>query len=95
MDPNETCNDGNIVDCDSSFSICLLEGTTVIIGGFDSGVPDTGSITGGILHCADGAGNHGQFVSCATHFLEGLGLSSCEKYAIQVYVGSSDIGNNK
>ncbi len=52
-------------------------GATVVIDGCDSGVgnllfADGCTITDLVLGCADGAGNHGQFVSCATQTGNGL-----------------------
>ena len=52
-------------------------GTTVVIDGCDSGVPNTVfpsgcTISDLIAACAEGASNHGQFVSCVSHLTNDL-----------------------
>jgi hypothetical protein len=65
---------------------------SVVVGGCDSGVPNS-QITGGckisdlIAGCADGAHNHGQFVSCVAGVANGLKkngtINGAQKGAIQ------------
>lgn len=64
----------------------------VVIGGCDSGVPNTVFANGcrisdGIAACADGAGNHGAFASCVAHYGNTLKkngtITGAQKGAIQ------------
>ncbi len=73
---------------------------TVIIDGCDSGVAnlfldDHTTISENIGDCAAAAGNHGQFVSCVSKFLNGLKkagiISGAEKGAIQSCAAGSTI----
>jgi hypothetical protein len=73
---------------------------TVIIDGCDSGVAnalfeDGCTISDTIMACAEGAENHGEFVSCVTQFTNGLKpglLSGAQKGAIQSCAAQSSIG---
>lgn len=65
---------------------------TVVIDGCDSGVANTVfadgcRISDAIEGCADGAGNHGQFVSCVSHYTNDLKndgtITGAQKGAIQ------------
>ena len=67
-------------------------GSTVVIGSCNSGVPNTlfasgCTITDLVMNCADGAKNHGQFVSCVAHTLNDLKkqgvITGAQKGAIQ------------
>ena len=73
---------------------------TVIIGGCNSGVPNTTFSTGcrisdQINDCAVGAGNHGGFVSCVSHLTNDLKkagvISGNQKGAIQSCAGQANI----
>jgi hypothetical protein len=73
--------------CDAS-----IQTPTVVIDGCDSGVPNTLLTTGctisdEIAKCAAGAGNHGGFVSCVSHFTNSLKkagiITGAQKGAIQ------------
>jgi hypothetical protein len=77
--------------CPNSDPTADLDGT-VVIDGCDSGVPNTlikdgCTISDRIMACADGAVNHGEFVSCVAQFTNDLKsqglLSGAEKGAIQ------------
>ena len=76
-----------------------LEGT-VVIDECDSGVAnalfeDGCTISDRVMACADGAENHGEFVSCVSHFTNELkpqALSGAEKGAIQSCAAQSNIG---
>jgi PA domain len=72
----------------------------VVIGGCDSGVPNTVfsngcRISDAIEACADGAGNHGAFVSCVSHYTNNLKkngtISGSQKGAIQGCAGGAAI----
>ena len=74
---------------------------TVVIGGCDSGVPNTlfangCTIADLIAHCAASASNHGQFVSCVaelTNTLKANGaITGKQKGAIQSCAAKSSIG---
>ena len=74
---------------------------TVVIGGCDSGVPNTlfangCTIADLIAHCAANASNHGQFVSCVaelTNTLKANGaITGKQKGAIQSCAAKSSIG---
>lgn len=73
---------------------------TVVIDGCDSGVPNplfnTGcTISDLIQNCADGAGNHGGFVSCVAHLTNSLKkqgvISGSQKGAIQSCAAGSSL----
>jgi hypothetical protein len=75
-------------------------GPTVVIDGCDSGAGDDVfadgcRISDRIDDCADGAGNHGQFVSCVAHLLNDYKKSGVitnqEKGAIQSCAGRAGI----
>jgi hypothetical protein len=81
--------------CDAS-----IQTPTVVIDGCDSGVPNTLLTTGctisdEIAKCAAGAGNHGGFVSCVTHFTNELKkagiITGAQKGAIQSCAGGAAI----
>jgi hypothetical protein len=84
------------VDCEphSNFS------PTVVIGGCDSGVPNTFFLSGCtisdlVAHCAAGAGNHGAFASCVAHLTNDLKkagvITGAQKDAIQSCAGGAAI----
>ena len=101
--PNDAGNDadgdgvcGDVDDCPNSNL-----SPTVIIAGCNSGVPNTlfangCTISDLIAHCASGASNHGQFVSCVaelTNSLKAQGvITGKQKGAIQSCAGKSSIG---
>ncbi len=73
---------------------------TVVVGGCDSGVPNTTFATGCritdmIDDCAAGAGNHGGFVSCVSHLTNDLKkdgvITNAQKGAIQSCAGGANI----
>ena len=73
---------------------------TVVIDGCDSGVPNTlfssgCTISDFIAACADGASNHGQFVSCVSHMTNDLKkagtITGQQKDAIQSCAAQADI----
>jgi hypothetical protein len=75
-------------------------GTNVVIDGCDSGVAnllmgDGCTISDLIAECAEGASNHGQFVSCVAHLTNGLKkdglISGREKGAIQSCAAHSSL----
>jgi hypothetical protein len=81
---------------------CVMSDThaTVVIDGCDSGVANTVFANGcrisdGITACADGAGNHGGFVSCVSHYTNTLKkngtITGAQKGAIQSCAGSANI----
>ncbi|HEX2642779.1 MAG TPA: PA domain-containing protein [Thermoanaerobaculia bacterium] len=81
---------------------CVLSDThaTVVIGGCDSGVANTVFANGcrisdSITACADGAGNHGGFVSCVSHYTNDLKkngtITGAQKGAIQSCAGSANL----
>jgi len=72
----------------------------VVIDGCDSGVPNTVFANGcrisdSIEDCADGAGNHGAFVSCVSHYANNLKkngtITGSQKGAIQSCAGGASI----
>jgi hypothetical protein len=74
---------------------------TVVIDGCDSGVPNTlfadgCTISDLIAHCAAGANNHGQFVSCVAQLTTALRqqgvITGKQKGAIDRCAGKSSIG---
>ena len=76
------------------------QSATVVIDGCDSGVANTVftdgcRISDGIEGCADGAGNHGGFVSCVSHFTNALkkagDISGSQKGDIQSCAGQANI----
>jgi hypothetical protein len=73
---------------------------TVVIGGCDSGVANTVFANGcrisdAIEACAEGAGNHGAFVSCVSHYTNGLKqngtITNANKGAIQSCAAGASI----
>jgi hypothetical protein len=73
---------------------------TVVIGGCNSGVANPlfangCTISDNIAQCAVGAGNHGAFVSCVTHYTNTLKkagtITGAQKDAIQGCAGSASI----
>ena len=81
---------------------CVMSDThaTVVIGGCDSGVANTVFANGcrisdGITACADGANNHGGFVSCVSHYTNDLKkngtITGAQKGSIQSCAGSANI----
>lgn len=78
----------------------LGETATVIIDGCNSGVPNNvlpsgGTISDLIAECAEGARNHGQFVSCVSHVTNDLKnagiITGQQKGAIQRCAAQADI----
>ncbi len=76
------------------------QSATVVIDGCDSGVANTVfadgcRISDAIEDCADGATNHGKFVSCVSHYTNGLKkqgiITGAQKGAIQSCAGQADI----
>jgi hypothetical protein len=74
--------------------------TNVTIDGCNSGVPNTVFANGcrisdGIEACADGASNHGKFVSCVSHYTNDLKkngtITGAQKGAIQSCASSASI----
>lgn len=87
LDDEDGCPDSNL-------------SVTVIIDGCNSGVSNTlfpsgCTISDGISGCAEGARNHGQFVSCVPHLTKGLkragAISGRQKGAIQRCATQADI----
>lgn len=81
---------------------CVFSDTNanVVIDGCDSGVPNTVFANGcrisdSIAACAEGAGNHGGFVSCVSHYTNSLKkdgvITGAQKGAIQSCAGSANI----
>ena len=75
-------------------------GATVVIDSCNSGVanaldPNGCTIADLVQDCADGAKNHGKFVSCVSHLLNDLKkdgvISGRDKGAIQSCAGQSDL----
>jgi len=76
------------------------QSATVIVGGCNSGVPNTVFSTGcrisdQVAACAQGATNHGKFVSCVSHLTNDLKkdgiITSAQKGAIQSCAGGAPI----
>lgn len=76
------------------------ESATVVIDGCDSGVTNTVFANGcrisdSIEDCADGATNHGKFVSCVSHYTNDLKkdgtITGAQKGAIQSCAGQANI----
>jgi PA domain len=76
------------------------ENATVVIDGCDSGVANTVFANGcrisdSIEDCADGASNHGGFVSCVSHYTNDLKkngtITGAQKGAIQSCAGQANI----
>ena len=76
------------------------QSATVVIDGCDSGVANTVfadgcRISDSIEDCADGATNHGKFVSCVAHYTNDLKkngtITGAQKGAIQSCAGQADI----
>ena len=97
--PCDSDGDGIIDDLDACPHSDLA--ATVVIGGCDSGVPNTlfangCTIADLIAHCAANASNHGQFVSCVaelTNTLKANGaITGKQKGAIQSCAAKSSIG---
>jgi hypothetical protein len=97
--PCDSDGDGIIDDLDACPHSDLS--ATVVIGGCDSGVPNTlfangCTISDLIAHCAVGAANHGQFVSCVadlTNSLKSSGaITNKQKGALQSCAAKSGIG---
>jgi hypothetical protein len=81
-------------------SVRILGERDVIIDGCDPGVPDTdlpsgSTLSEAILECAEGATNHGNFVSCVTHATDEAkkagGITHEQKSAIQSCAVHADI----
>src|SRR5262249_48785631 len=84
------------VDCEPHSNFA----PTVVIGGCDSGVPNTFflggcTISDVIAHCAANAGNHGNFVSCVSHVTNDLKkngiISGSQKGSIESCAGGAAI----
>lgn len=80
-------------------AVRILGETNVLIDGCNSGVPNVvvpggSTISGLIAECADGATNHGQFVSCVSHVTADLKkagtISGQQKSAIQRCAAQAD-----
>jgi len=94
----DTDGDGFIDDCDACPESDL--GETIVIDGCDSQVlnvlgDDGCTMADQVAHCADGAENHGDFVSCVAHLTndwnwDGL-ISGYQKGRLQRCAAQSDI----
>ena len=81
-------------------AVRILGETNVLIDGCDSGVPNT-EVPGGftisdlVADCAEGATNHGQFVSCIAHVTNDLKkdgiITGQQKSALQTCAAEADI----
>ena len=81
-------------------AVRILGERNVVIDGCDSGVPDAdlpsgSTITDAIAECAEGATNHGKFVSCVAHVTDDSKksgtITSQQKSAIQSCAAQADI----
>jgi hypothetical protein len=99
QEPVDTDQDGVTDDVDQCHESDLL--STVVIATCDSGVANQRFSTGCSLAdlvaaCAEGATNHGKYVSCVSRVTNGLKKSQVitgrEKGAIQRCASRSDIG---
>jgi hypothetical protein len=101
-DPDD--DNDEVADVDDACPFTVLGGRVVILD-CDSGVADRVLASGCSLHvelelavfaCSTDAKNHGQFVSCMAHLLEGLiddgEISEEEKDALMSCVGQSSVG---
>lgn len=99
LTPADQDNDG-IPDCEDGCPNSITT-ATVVIDGCDSGVPNLVLVAGctladAIAGCANGATNHGKYVSCVsdlTNSLKKAGvLTGAQKGAIERCAAQSDIG---
>lgn len=88
------------VHADTPAAVRILGETNVLIDGCNSGVedvvlPDGSTISEGVAECADGATNHGQFVSCIarlTNTLKKNGtITGQQKNALQSCAAQAEI----
>jgi hypothetical protein len=86
------------VDCEPNSDLSA----TVVVGGIDSGVPNTMPFNDGctiadlINHCAAGISNHGEYVSCVAHVTNNLmkegKISGAQKGKLQKCAVQSSTG---
>jgi hypothetical protein len=93
-------SDGDGVPDGRDFCLGSDASATVVIDGCNSGVPNSQTVGGCkisdlIEGCADGAHNHGQFVSCVSGVTNGLkksgAITNAQKGAINSCAASADI----
>jgi hypothetical protein len=98
LGPQDTGGDG-VLDTDDNCPNSIVS-PTAVIDGCDSGVPNTifpsgCTISDLIAACAEGASNHGQFVSCVSRMTNDLKqagtITGQQKGAIQSCVAQADI----